>query len=101
MLSCDACDIFSHLPRISETIYFCFRAGNWWGFKLKPISVVSILGVVIARSAYYVPLAHQEPASVRAPSVRRRPCAVRRPPASGHISKCPKNGPLETDLRTK
>ena len=51
--------------------------------------------IIIARSAYYVPLAHQEPASVRA---RPRP-RPRRRPASGQISKCPKNGPPETDFR--
>ena len=44
---------------------------------------------VIARSAYSVPLAHQEPASVVAAAVR--PYA--------RSAKSPKNGPPETDLR--
>ena len=43
-----------------------------------------------ARSAYSVPLAHQEPVSVR-PS----PCP------SAQIRKSPKNGPPETDLRAE
>ena len=48
---------------------------------------------VIARSAYSVPLAHQEPMSVR-PSVSDR----LRPYRS---AKSPQNGPPETDLRAE
>ena len=46
---------------------------------------------IIARSAYSVPLTHQEPMSVR-PSVRLRP---------HRSAKSPKNGPPETDLRAE
>ena len=47
-----------------------------------------VVGLItfIARSAYYVPLAHQEPASVRAARARRAARGLR-PAKSGNVSK--------------
>ena len=46
--------------------------------------------VLVARSAYYVPLAHQEPASA----------AVRRAPASGQISKWAKKWTVRNGFKS-
>ena len=96
----------SRWKKILDLSFFCIKSISWWSVdsaclwcdssnQLRPgrVPKFSVNKNIFARSAYYVPLAHQEPAS----AARRAPP----PPASGQISKCPKNGPPETDLRAE
>ena len=72
-------------PRFAREIKILILSEFGGGLKIFACGVTGDAFNIIARSAYYVPLAHQEPASVRPPAPAA--AARRRPAKSANVQK--------------